>query len=201
MRVNPMLSPLSTPTLVERLTGTSRLLLRPPEAADARAFRELLSDPANRRFEPGGRAASERLEHWRMLWTRDGLGPWAVRLREQPALGAIGFGGLSRERIGGVMAWQLEFHFLSDFWGRGYAAEMSLAALGLAFDDLRASAVQALLAPGNTAARKTLERVGLRLTGSVADHPGEAASLLYEINAAQYAANPPRQPEATPFGA
>ncbi|KAI1697370.1 hypothetical protein Ddc_19749 [Ditylenchus destructor] len=69
-----MLSPLSTPTVVERLTGTSRLVLRPPEAADARAFRELLSDPANRRFEPGGREASERLEYWRMLWTRDGLG-------------------------------------------------------------------------------------------------------------------------------
>ena len=124
-----------------------------------------------------------------------------MALREQPSLGAIGFGGLSRGRICGVPALLLEFHFLSDHWGRGYAAEMATAALALAFDSLHATSVHALLAPGNTAARKTLERVGLRLTGSVADCPGEAASLLYEINAGQYAALPQEPPEATPFGA
>ena len=113
---------------VARLTETRRLTLRPPEAADARTFRDLLSDPANRRFGSGGPAVSERLELWRALWARDGLGPWAVALRDQPSLGAIGFGGLSRGRIGGASALLLEFHFLSDFWGRGYAAEVSLTA-------------------------------------------------------------------------
>ncbi|WP_423594506.1 GNAT family N-acetyltransferase [Roseateles sp. MS654] len=196
-----MFAPAFSIPAVERLTETRRLMLRPPTAADARSFRDLLIDPANRRFDAGGAAASERLEHWRGLWARDGLGPWAVSLREQPSLGAIGFGGLSRGRICGAPALLLEFHFLSDHWGRGYAAEMSLAALALAFGSLHATSVQALLMAGNTAARKTLERVGLRLTGSVAEHPGEAASLLYEINAAQYAAQPPAQPEATPFGA
>jgi len=196
-----MLAPFISIPAVERLTATRRLSLRPPAAADARSFRDLLTDPANRRFDAGGPAASERLEHWRALWTRDGLGPWAVALRDQPSLGAIGFGGLSRGRICGAPALLLEFHFLSDHWGRGYAAEMATAALALAFDSLHATSVHALLAPGNTAARKTLERVGLRLTGSVADCPGEAASLLYEINAGQYAALPQEPPEATPFGA
>ncbi len=196
-----MLAPLISIPAVERLTATRRLSLRPPAAADARSFRDLLTDPANRRFDTGGPAASERLELWRALWSRDGLGPWAVALKEQPSLGAIGFGGLSRGRICGAPALLLEFHFLSDHWGQGYAAEMSAAALALAFNSLHATSVHALLAPGNTAARKTLERVGLRLTGSVADHPGEAASLLYEINAGQYAALPQEPPEATPFGA
>ncbi|WP_431288845.1 GNAT family N-acetyltransferase [Roseateles chitinivorans] len=196
-----MLAPFISIPAVERLTATRRLSLRPPAAADARSFRDLLTDPANRRFDTGGPAASERLELWRALWTRDGLGPWAVALRDQPALGAIGFGGLSRGRICGAPALLLEFHFLSDHWGQGYAAEMATAALALAFDSLHATSVHALLAPGNTAARKTLERVGLRLTGSVADCPGEAASLLYEINAGQYAALPQQPPEATPFGA
>ena len=196
-----MFAPAFSIPAVERLTGTRRLILRPPAAADARAFRDLLVDPANRRFDAAGPAASERLELWRAQWARDGLGPWAVSLREQPSLGAIGFGGLSRGVAGGTPALLLGFHFLSDHWGRGYAAEMSLAALGLAFEGLHAGSVQALLGASNTAARKTVERVGLRLTGSVADHPGEAASLLYEINAAQYAALPREQPEATPFGA
>ncbi|KAI1697369.1 hypothetical protein Ddc_19748 [Ditylenchus destructor] len=99
------------------------------------------------------------------------------------------------------MALQLEFHFLSRLLGSRLCGGDVAGGAGAGLRRLHVTAVQALLAPGNTAARKTLERVGLRLTGSVADHPGEAASLLYEINAAQYAAHPHKQPEATPFGA
>ena len=79
-----MLAPFISIPAVERLTATRRLSLRPPAAADARSFRDLLTDPANRRFDAGGPAASERLEHWRALWTRDGLGPWAVAFGKPP---------------------------------------------------------------------------------------------------------------------
>ncbi|MET0211242.1 MAG: GNAT family N-acetyltransferase [Burkholderiaceae bacterium] len=194
-------TPPSASPVLPRVLATRRLTLRPPAAADVRTLHEALSDPANRRFGAGGLAAPERLAHWQALWDRDGIGPWAVVLQDDPQAGAIGFGGLSRERVDGVPSLLLEFHFRSDYWGCGYAAEMAIAALGEAFNVLRTGEVQALLPPGNTAARKTLERLGLRLKGSVADHPGEAASLLYEINACQFADRPPCQPEPTPFGA
>ena len=42
-----MLAPLFSIPAVERLTHTPRLTLRPPAAADARTFRDLLCDPAN----------------------------------------------------------------------------------------------------------------------------------------------------------
>ncbi|SEK96293.1 Acetyltransferase (GNAT) domain-containing protein [Roseateles sp. YR242] len=158
-------------------------------------------DPANLRFGVESTGAAARLAHWRALWQADGVGPWAVELRDHPEAGAIGFGGLSRAVVTGVHALLLEFHFRSDFWGCGYAAEMSLAALRMAFLELKSGEVQSLLPPGNTAARKTVERLGLRLKGSVADHPGEAASLLYEINVTQFHTRPPQQPEPTPFGA
>ncbi|WAC72951.1 GNAT family N-acetyltransferase [Roseateles sp. SL47] len=180
---------------------TSRLRLRAPHPADLRSLHEALTDPANLRFGTESTGAAARLAHWQALWAADGFGPWAVQLREHPEWGAIGFGGLSRALVTGVPSLLLEFHFRSDFWGCGYAAEMSLAALQMAFRDLKSGEVQSLLPPGNTAARKTVERLGLRLKGSVADHPGEAASLLYEINVAQFQARPPQQPEPTPFGA
>jgi [ribosomal protein S5]-alanine N-acetyltransferase len=191
----------STPPAGDDLLQTARLTLRPPEDADLSLLHQALSDPANRRFGADGACASARLSHWQALWARDAIGPWAVQLQDRPQHGAIGFGGLSRGLVAGVPALLLEFHFRSDFWGCGYAAEMSLTALRLAFDRLKAGAVQSLLPPGNTAARKTVERLGLRLKGSVADHPGEAASLLYEINVAQFSERPPQQPEPTPFGA
>lgn len=180
---------------------TARLRLRAPAPGDLRALHEALMDPANLRFGTECTGAAARLADWQARWTTDGFGPWAVELQGHPELGAIGFGGLSRELVTGVRTLLLEFHFRSDFWGCGYAAEMSLAALRLAFQDLKSGEVQSLLPPGNVAARKTVERLGLRLKGSVADHPGEAASLLYEINVTQFKACPPRQPEPTPFGA
>jgi|GEM_PF-893762 len=190
----------SPPSLTEDVV-TSRLRLRAPAAADLRSLHEALMDPANLRFGAESTGAAARLAHWQALWGADGFGPWAVELRGHPEHGAIGFGGLSRALITGVHSLLLEFHFRSDFWGCGYAAEMSMAALRMAFLTLKAGEVQSLLPPGNAAARKTLERLGLRLKGSVADHPGEAASLLYEINVAQFHAQPPQEPVPTPFGA
>lgn len=196
-----MYQPIAPPPAFERIRTTRRLTLRPPLAADLQALHQALTDPANCRFGAQGLPAPARLAHWQALWARDGLGPWAVLLGDGSEREPIGFGGLSHELIDGTPALLLEFHIRSDYWGCGYAAEMSLAALHLAFDECHARQVQALLPPGNTAARKTLERLGLRLTGSVADHPGEAASLLYEINAAQFAADAHDQPEPTAFGA
>ena len=184
------------------LMETERLLLRAPQPDDLPALQQLLAEPAQQRFERvDPQQASERLALWRADWVSQGQGPWAVLLRDAPELGALGFGGLRHQRLAGTPALLLSFSFRSQFWGQGYAAEMALAALGLAFGSLGAGAVQALLPPGNAAARKTLERLGLHLKGSLAEVPGQAPSLLYEITAQQHALRPLQRPEPTPFGA
>ncbi len=184
---------------------TERLLLRPPQDSDLDALFEIQADPTVNRFNPGAtlssrEAAQQLLQSWQQHWQTEGFGYWAIALRSQPQH-LLGFGGLMSKRIDGRQGLSLYFRFRPQAWGQGFASEMALAALALAFGPLRAPAVLALVQPANMPSRKTLERIGLHLKASLADVPGQAPNLLYEITAAAYAAAPKLRPEPTPFGA
>ncbi|MDM4766245.1 GNAT family N-acetyltransferase [Pelomonas sp. SE-A7] len=184
---------------------TARLLLRAPQAADLAALHEIQSDPVSNRFHPGGLLetqdqAAELLQAWQAHWQVQGFGYWAIALLERPGE-LLGFGGLMNKPVAGRQALSLYFRFRPQAWGQGYAAEMAQAALRLAFGPLQAPAVLAVVQAANTPSRKTLERVGLRLKGSLADVPGQPADLLYEITAGHHATLPQLPPQATPFGA
>ncbi|QPF76749.1 GNAT family N-acetyltransferase [Roseateles sp. DAIF2] len=192
--------PLSTTPL-----ETARLLLRMPRETDLDAIYELHADPVTNRFSPGGllgsRAAAETLlQGWLAHWQVQGFGYWAIALREQPDE-LIGLGGIMSRPVAGQPGLYLYFRFRPQHWGQGYASEMAQAALALAFEQLQAGAVQAVVQPANTPSRKTLDRLGLLLKGSLADVPGQAPSLQYEITAARWAALPRTPTEPTPFGA
>ena len=55
--------------------------------------------------------------------------------------------------------------------------------------------------PSNAPTRKTLENLGLRIKGSLADGPGSAAALLYELDSGRWATLPRGEPEAVAFAA
>lgn len=193
------LLPLSTPL------ETARLRLRAPGEADLDAVYALHADPVTNRFSPGGllqsrAAAHELLQGWLAHWQAQGFGYWAIALRERPEE-LIGLGGIMSRPVAGQPGLYLYFRFQPQHWGQGYASEMAQAALALAFGPLEAGAVQAVVQPANTPSRKTLERTGLLLKGSLADVPGQAPSLHYEITAARWAALPRTPAEPTPFGA
>lgn len=184
---------------------TERLVLRPPQDSDLEAMFEIQADPTVNRFNAAAmlstrEAAQELLQCWQRHWQTEGFGYWAIALRTQPEQ-VLGFGGLMSKRIDGQQGLSLYFRFRPQAWGQGYASEMALAALALAFEHLRAPAVLALVQPANMPSRKTLERIGLHLKASLADVPGQAPNLLYEITAAAFAAAPKLRPEPTPFGA
>jgi len=184
---------------------TARLLLRAPREADLDAVYQLLTDPISNRHSPGAplasRAAADALlQGWLAHWQAQGFGYWTIARRELPEE-PIGFGGIMSRPIAGQPGLYLYFRFQPQSWGQGYASEMAQAALALAFERLQAPAVQAVVQPANTPSRKTLERTGLLLKGSLADVPGQAPSLLYEITAARWATLPRTPPEPTPFGA
>jgi len=186
-------------------TTTARLSLRAPRASDLDLLLQLHKDPAVTRFcgcsTPQGRAAVEaQLDSWLAHWETQGFGHWAVTLQDQPQQ-TIGFGGLMRRSVGGQSGLYLYYRIAPQAWGRGYAAELLLRALSLAFDELHESAVYAAVLPANVPTRKTLEQVGLRLRGSLADTPGQAASLLYEASAGAWAGQPLQQPPAIAFAA
>ncbi|UDF35261.1 UNVERIFIED_ORG: GNAT family N-acetyltransferase [Shinella sp. XGS7] len=188
-----------------QLLETRRLCLRAPRETDLDAVYALHTDPVCNRFSPAGplssrEAAVELLQGWQAHWQSQGFGYWAIALREQPEE-LIGLGGIMHRPIAGQPGLYLYFRFQPQHWGQGYASEMAQAALGLAFESLQAGAVRAVVQPANTPSRKTLERLGLLLKGSLADVPGQAPSLLYEIGSARWAQLPKTPTEPTPFGA
>ncbi len=185
---------------------TERLQLRTPRAlGDRDVMYALHADPVANRFSPKGplsspEAADALLQCWLAHWQTHGFGHWAIALREQPEK-VIGFGGLMNRQVGGAEGLYLYFRFMPQYWGLGLASEMALAVLAQAFEQLGVSSVQAVVMAPNTPSRKTLERIGMLLKSSLADVPGQAPSLVYEMTAARFAELPKTPPAPTPFGA
>ncbi len=186
---------------------TERLLLRAPQAADLETVYALHADPVSNRHSAsppiGSReAAAELLQSWLRHWQEQGYGYWAIAELAHPEE-VLGFGGImmNSKSPGGALVPSLYFRIRPSSWGLGYASEMAQATLGLAFGRLHLPAVLALVQPANTPSRKTLERLGLLLKGSIADHPGQPPCLVYELGAQRWASLPKTPPEPTPFGA
>ena len=202
---------LSTPVSATLLAPlfTPRLALRAPQLSDLEAVFELQADPVTNRFShcrpvATREASAALLACWLAHWQAEGFGYWAITCRDRPAQMAadiLGFGGVMRRTVDGVSNLYLYFRIRPQVWGQGLASEVALAALKLAFDNLHEQRVLAVVVPANTPSRKTLERIGLRLKGSLADVPGQAPSLIYEITAERFVALPKAQPAPTPFGA
>lgn len=185
--------------------STERLGLRPPLASDLGVLSALSADPAAQRFcayrAPTTPAAvQDQLNDWLSHWQGHGFGPWAMSLREAPDA-PLGFGGLIEQRVGDQAGLYLYYRLFPEYWGRGLACEMAHQAFDLAFETLGASEVFAAVLPSNTPTRKTLQALGLRLRGILADRPGDPPRLLYEITAEDWAHQPRIGPEPIPFAA
>jgi RimJ/RimL family protein N-acetyltransferase len=185
--------------------ATSRLLLRAPRVDDLDAVFELHADPVCTRCSAsatlvGRDEAQALLQGWLEHWQAQGFGYWVISAREQPEF-VIGFGGVMHKTVDGVSGPYLYFRFRPQVWGQGFASEMALKALDLSFNTLGQTHVLAVVLPANTPSRKTLERIGMLLKSALADVPGQAPSLVYELSAERFAGLPKGQPQATPFGA
>jgi RimJ/RimL family protein N-acetyltransferase len=165
-------------------TGTyleaQRLALRVPEQTDRERLFELYSDPQVWSPDPLTRhedpAKTERMiGSWRAAWERDGLGMWTAWAGDE----FVGIGGCF-VRYG--VAWNLGFRLRSACWGRGYAQEISAAAMLAARRRDAELPVTAYLLEGNDRSLRAVERTGLRQVwrGPDAGNPDAAAiRLLY----------------------
>lgn len=185
--------------------ATRRLMLRPPRASDLDTLMAFYADPAVTRFcaaaTPQGRdAIAAQLQGWIAHWRSHGFGHWAIAERDRPDT-LIGFGGLMYRSIAGHAGLYLYYRITPQAWGRGLASEMALHAMAEAFEQRHADAVAAAVLPSNAPTRRTLEGLGLRLKGTLADGPGSAAALLYELTAERWASLPRGEPEAVAFAA
>ncbi|WP_223623534.1 GNAT family N-acetyltransferase [Microbacterium sp. EST19A] len=155
-------------------TLTERLILTPlddPTPALVKALFRIQSDPATWEHLPAGVDADidetrRLLEGYAASWRRLGLGWWAVRLRspidELPAGATVGLGGVA-VRDPEVPAWNLGFRLTPAAWGRGFARELSKAAISAALVAQPDLPVSARALTRNVASWRTLERAGLSL--------------------------------------
>ena len=180
--------------------GTDRLLLRAPRAEDLDAVFELHAVPVCTRCSASATLvecdeARALLQGWLTHWQDHGFGYWVISAREQPDV-VIGFGGVMHKTVDGVSGPYLYFRFRPQAWGQGLASEMALKAVDLSFAALKQSHVLAIVLPANTPSRKTLERIGMLLKSALADVPGQAPSLVYELSAERFAGLPKAEDRA-----
>jgi RimJ/RimL family protein N-acetyltransferase len=144
---------------------TDRLILRPPEERDLDGFAGMMADEEAARFVGGvqGRAGA-----WRGMaavtgsWALRGYGMFSVIEKE------------SGRWVGRLGPWQPEgwpgaevgWGLTREAWGKGYATEGSIAAIGWAFDTLGWDDVIHCIAPANTPSARVAQRLGSTLRGS-----------------------------------
>ena len=147
---------------------TDRLRLRPLGVEDLDEYAGIMAEPEVGKWFPKGagytRKDSEKsLNSITQHWAKYGFGIWAVRRRDSPTL--LGRCGLNVvAEIGEV---EVDFAFSKAFWGRGYGMESARAALSYGFQTLSREMIIGLAKPDNTASRRVLEKIGMRLVGNV----------------------------------
>ncbi|MGW8565214.1 GNAT family N-acetyltransferase [Isoptericola sp. NPDC055881] len=169
---------MTTPAAQPR--ATARLDLSPVSPGDLDVLHDLHADPRVWEHFPSGRHTSReqtarQVEGFAADWERDGIGYWTARRRDDGAF--VGIGGV-RWRPAGVL--NLYYRLSPDQQGRGFATELSGAALALAAERRPEIPVTAFLLEHNVASRATAEKAGLRLVwrGPDAGNPDPAAVRL-----------------------
>jgi len=162
----------------ERWLETARLALRRFTPDDLDTLVRLHADPVVTRYLGGvkDRATTEAQMRTRILEYYDqhpGLSVWATIER---ASGQVaGFHVLNH--IQGETDLQVGYALFTEFWGRGYATEMTVALLRHGYATLGLRQVNAITDRDNVASQRVLLKAGLDRRGERSfAHPAYAAS-------------------------
>jgi RimJ/RimL family protein N-acetyltransferase len=158
---------------------TERLILRPYREEDRPDFAALNGDPQVGEWLGGtlDRAGSDALlDRLNAHITEHGWGAWAVERRSDGRL--IGMTGLAP--VGEVLpvapAIEIEWRFVSDAWGKGYATEAAQAVLAWGLANLDVPEILAFTADTNLASQGVMRKIGMVADPSRDfDHPRLAA--------------------------
>lgn len=178
---------------------TERLTLRHFTADDADLLIELDSDPAVMRYLTGGIPTAPEVVRERHIpnilagyekWGGD-LGLFAAHEKDGGAF--IGWFILRPLAEGPLDEVELGYRLRQAAWGRGYATEGARALLGKAFTELGVRMVWARTMSVNNGSRNIMEKLAMRLVGTVPTPPDMAAiegseqgSVRYEITKEQW---------------
>ena len=119
-------------------------------------------------------------------WISHGFGLWMFRDRTNHDF--VGYGGVRHTIIESRDQLELAYAIAFDQQRKGYATEISLAALRHAFSDLGLDHVVAFTLPHNHASRRVMEHCGFTYTRDVV-HAG-LPHVLYVLRAADFSSPP-----------
>ena len=170
---------------------TKRLILDKPTEVDFNRFYEIQSDPQTNLFNPAGpmdlAKAKKVFEEMINQWKGPGYSAWIIREIDNPDQ-VIGVGGLSDRLYGEEVKLNLGYRFDAKSWGKGYATELSFAAIEFGFDQLNTEEIFAIVRPGHLASIKVLEKCEMVLFDKLNDVEGQSESLIYKITKPDYLA-------------
>jgi RimJ/RimL family protein N-acetyltransferase len=158
---------------------TERLILRAYREEDRPAFAALNGDPQVGAWLGGtlDRAGSDALlDRFNAHIAGHGWGPWAVERKSDGRL--IGMTGLAsvNEALPVGPAIEVEWRFIPQAWGQGYASEAAKAALAWGFANLDRDEILAFIADTNLASQGVMRKIGMVADPSRDfDHPNLAA--------------------------
>lgn len=169
---------------------TRRLIGTPAGPADLADIRRLHGDPrVMATLSADGKIFSEEqsrefLERAAEHWKLHGFGLWVFR--ERPDGDFVGYGGIKHAVVEGRDEIELAYAIKSDYWGKGFATEISIASLKLGFDLMHLDRIVAFTLPHNHASRGVMEKCGFTYQRDIM-HAG-LPHVLYVLDARAFAA-------------
>jgi ribosomal-protein-alanine N-acetyltransferase len=167
---------------------TERLSGRPLHAEDFDALRTIHSEPrAAATLTADGKPPSEEetrasIDRWTRHWATDGFGVWMFFRSDGDF---VGYAGIMRTEVEGKSEIELLYAVRSQYWGSGYATEMSKGVTHFAFEHEGLKELVAYTLPTNTGSRRVMENCGFRYEREIV-HAG-LPHVLYRLTAADYA--------------
>jgi RimJ/RimL family protein N-acetyltransferase len=146
---------------------TARLILRIPTQEDLLMVYAIHSDPATHKYSRLGPHKSVKeseilLKEWLNKWEIYGYGYWKISTELEPSK-IIGFGGVANKELFGRHYANLYYRLIPEAWGKGYATEMSHAAIDIAFNKLGLTEVIAIVRPDNQPSIRVIEHLSMVL--------------------------------------
>ncbi len=163
---------------------TERLLLRELLPTDDAGMFELDSNPEVHIYLGNNPVKSieesrEAIANIRQQYLENGIGRWAVILKETGEF--IGWSGLKLEKNvnGHETFYDLGYRFIQKHWGKGYAFETAKAFVDFGFNEMNLPVINAYADFDNLGSRKVLEKVGMQFVNSF-EYDG-VEEVWYEI--------------------
>ena len=143
--------------------NSPRISLRPFEVSDLDDMYAVLSHPDVMRFSLSGPKTKTETEDFikrcRAQYDEFGFGLLAVVYREENRV--IGYCGLFRQEIDGLIELEIGYRLHPSYWGRGIATEAAGMIRDWAFANLDREKLISIIEPENTASIAVAKKIGM----------------------------------------